>query len=135
VEDATALGPVALHAGNLEVPVSRHEQEMVVDELLANPLVHSSQGVVGSSKVSREALDGVDHQFLYSNTLIPGDSGRQTKSIDGTTNTDPARVNRDIRVNVALDLASVHVGGVLGRGKNSVVFLDQGVENGGKVLV
>merc|ERR1719319_250087 len=135
VEDATALGPVALHAGNSQVPVSRHKQEMVVNKLLANLLVHSSQGVVLSSKVSREGLDSVGHQLLNSNTLILGDSGRQTKSINGATNTDPARVNGDIRRNISLDLANIHVRCVPSRGADSMVLLDQGVEHRGEVLV
>merc|ERR1711936_443680 len=135
VEDATTLGPVALHAGNSQVPVSRHEQEMVVNKLLANPLVHSSQGVVLSSKVGREALDSVDHQLLNSSTLLLGDTGRQTKSINRATNTDSARVNRGISNNISLELAGIHVGGVPGRGADSVVLLDQGVEHRGEVLV
>merc|ERR1719431_1824635 len=129
------LRPVALHAGNSQVPVSRHEQEMVVNKLLANPLVHSSQGVVLSSKVGREALDGIDHQLLNSITLLPSDARRQTESINRATNTDPARVNRGIRNNVSFDLAGIHVGGVPGRGADSVVLLDQGVEHRGEVLV
>merc|ERR1711936_1349963 len=135
VEDATSLRPVTLHAGNSQVPVSRHKQEMVVNKLLANPLVHSSQGVVLSSKVGRETLDGIDHQLLNSNTLLLGDTGRQTKSINRATNADPARVNRDIRRDVSLDLANIHIRGVPGRGADSVVLLDQGVEHRGKVLV
>merc|ERR1719153_1072931 len=52
VEDATALGPVTLHTGGNEVAVSRHEEEVVVNELLADLLVHSGQGVVGAGKVA-----------------------------------------------------------------------------------
>ena len=52
VEDATALGPVALHTGDLQVRVSGHEEEVVIDELLADLLIHASQGVVVASKVT-----------------------------------------------------------------------------------
>merc|ERR1740124_119315 len=31
VEDSTTFWPVTLHSCNLEVPVSRHEQEMIVN--------------------------------------------------------------------------------------------------------
>merc|ERR1719239_608218 len=124
-----------LHAGDLQVPVSRDKEEVVVDQLLADLLVHASQRVVVSSKVRWEVLDCVDHQLLNSNSLVPGDSRREAESIDGATNTDSARVDRDIRVNITLDLASVHVGGVHSRGKDSVVFLDKRVEDGGEVLV
>merc|ERR1712055_247926 len=64
-----------------------------------------------------------------------GDARRQTESIDGATNTDPARVNRNILSNIALNLVHIHVGGVPGRGADSMVLLDQGVEHRGEVLV
>merc|ERR1711884_578826 len=35
VEDSTTLGPVALHAGNSQVPVSGHEEEVIIDQLLS----------------------------------------------------------------------------------------------------
>merc|ERR1712008_536869 len=88
-----------------------------------------------SSKVSREGLDSVGHQLLNSNTLILGNTGRQTKSINGATNPDPARVNGDIRRNISLDLANIHVRGVPSRGADSMVLLDQGVEHRGEALV
>merc|ERR1711963_487399 len=135
MEDTTTLRPVTLHASNGKVPVARDEEEVVVNELLANLLVHSSQRVVVAGKIRGEVLDGVDHQLLDSNTLLLCDSGGKTKAIDGTANTDPARVNGSIRDNIALDLAGIHVGSVLGRGADSVVFADERVEDGSKVLV
>merc|ERR550539_334254 len=42
VEDATALRPVTLHTSNLQVGVTRHEEEVVIDELLTDLLVHAS---------------------------------------------------------------------------------------------
>merc|ERR1719178_227639 len=135
VEDATTLRPVTLHTSNGQVPVSGDEEEVVVNELLAAPLVHASQRVVVSGKVRWEALDCVCHQLLNSDTLVLGDSGGKAKAIDGTTNTDSARVDRDIRVDVALNLADIHVRGVPGRGADSVVLLDQRVKDGSEVLV
>merc|ERR1719471_1532228 len=135
VEDTTTLGPVTLHTGNSKVPVARDEEEVVVNELLTDLLIHSGQRVVVTGKVRGEALDSVDHQLLDSNTLVLGDSGGQTKAIDGTANTDSARVDGDIRVDIALNLADVHVRGVPCRGTDSVVLLDQGVKDWGKVLV
>ncbi len=52
VEDAPALGPVTLHAGHLQVRVSRHEEEVVIDQLLADLLVHAGQRVVAASQVT-----------------------------------------------------------------------------------
>merc|ERR1711899_712954 len=82
VEDTTALGPVTLHASNLQVPVARNKEEVVVNELLANLLVHSGQRVVVASKIGGEVLDRIDHQLLNSNTLLPSDSGGKTEAID-----------------------------------------------------
>jgi len=135
VEDATTLRPVTLHAGNSQVPVSGDEEEVVVNQLLADLLVHASQRVVVSGKVRWEALDCVCHQLLNSDTLVLGDSGGKAKAIDGTANTDSARVDRDIRIDIALNLADIHVRGVPGRGANSVVLLDQRVKDGSEVLV
>merc|ERR1712192_122018 len=70
VEDTTTLRPVTLHTSNSQVPVSRDEEEVVVDQLLADLLVHSSQRVVVSGKVSREGLNCVCHQLLNSNPLL-----------------------------------------------------------------
>merc|ERR1719249_68583 len=135
MEDATTLRPVTLHTSNSQIPVSRHKEEVVVDQLLADLLVHASQRVVVSGKVRGEALDGVDHQLFNSDTLVLGDSGRQAEAIDGTANTDSARVDRDIGIDIALNLADIHVRCVLGRGADSVVLLDQRVKDGSKVLV
>merc|ERR1712012_683863 len=63
MEDTTTLGPVTLHTGNSKVPVARDEEEVVVDKLLTDLLIHTSKGVVLSSEVRGEALDSVDHQL------------------------------------------------------------------------
>jgi len=135
VEDTTTLGPVTLHTGNGQVSVSRNKEEVVIDKLLADSLIHSGEWVVVSSKVLREVLDCGFHELLNSETLVPGDSGRQTESIDGAADTDSARVYWDILSNVAPDLSNIHVRGVLGSRRDSVVFLNKGVEDGSEVLV
>jgi len=135
VEDTTTFGPVTLHTGNGQVSVSRNEEEVVIDKLLADSLIHSGEWVVVSSKVLREVLDSGFHELLNSETLVPGDSGRQTESIDGAADTDSARVYWDILSNVAPDLSNIHVRGVLGSRRDSVVFLNKGVEDGSEVLV
>merc|ERR1719490_683520 len=124
-----------LHAGNGQVPVSGDKEEVVVNQLLADLLVHASQRVVFSGKVSGEALHCVLHQLLNSNTLVLGDSGGKAKAINGTANTDSARVDGSIGDNITLDLAGIHVRGVLGRWADSVVLTDERVKDGGEVLV
>jgi len=129
VEDATALGPVTLHTSDLQVGVTRHEEEVVVDELLTDLLVHASQGVVGTSQVTIEPLQGSGDQLLNTDTLVLGDSGGETESLDGTANTDPDGVDWDLGVDVSVDLGGVHVGNMLEVGWESVVLADQGVED------
>merc|ERR1719470_820766 len=135
VEDATALGPVSLHTGDNEVAVSRHEEEVVVNELLADLLVHSGQGVVGAGKVAGQLGEGVLQKALNSQPLLLGDAGGQTEAIDGTSNPDTGGVDGHLSVDVALDLLDVHVGGVLGVSRDAMVLLDEGVEDLGEVLV
>merc|ERR1712165_620078 len=135
VEDASALRPVSLHASNSEVSVSRHKEEVVINKLLSDLLVHSSQRIVLSSKVPCEGGSGTLHQFLHSKTLLLCNSRRQTKSINGSTNTNPGRVNRNISSNVSIDLGSIHIRSVLGVSRDSVVLLNNRIENWSKVLV
>merc|ERR1712142_985827 len=135
VENATALGPVTLHASDLQVGVTGHEEEMVIDQLLAHLLVHASQAVVVASQVTSELGEGILHQVLDSDTLFLGDSGGQTESLDGAADTDSDGVDWDLGVDVSVDLADVHVRGVGEVGWETVVLADQRVEDIGEVDV
>jgi len=135
VEDATALGPVTLHASDLQVGVTRHEEEVVVDKLLADLLVHASQGVVGTSQVTFEPLEGSGDKLLNTNTLFLGNSGGKAESLDGAADTDPDGVDWDFGVDVSVDLGGVHVGDMLEVSGESVVLADQRVEDIGEVNV
>ena len=135
VEDAATLGPVALHAGDLQVGVAGHEKEVVVDQLLSYFLVHASERVVTSCKVILKVGESLLHEVLDSNSLLLGDSRGKAESVDGTTNPDPAGVHRGGGVDVALDLVDVHVAGVGRVSADAMVLLDQGVEDIRKHLV
>jgi len=135
VEDTTALGPVTLHTSNLQVGVTRHEEEVVVDELLADGLIHTSQGVVVTSQISFQLGESVLHEGLNINTLLLGDAGGKTESLDGTADTDSAGVNWDIGFNVGGDFGGIHVRGVLEISTKTMVFADEGVENISEVNV
>merc|ERR1712241_1100586 len=104
LEDTSALRPVSLHTSNSKVSVSRDEEEVVINKLLSDLLIHASQGVVFTSKITREGGSSILHKVLNTKTLLLGDSGGKTKSINGPTNSDSGRVNWDIRVNVTIDL-------------------------------
>jgi hypothetical protein len=129
VEDTTALGPVALHTGHLQVGVTRHEEEVVVDELLAGFLVHASQGVVVTGQVTGQFGEGVLHQSLNIDTLLLGDAGGETESLDGSADTDPGGVNGHIGLDVASDLGGVHVRDMLEVSRETMVLADEGVED------
>jgi len=129
VEDTTAFGPVALHTSDLQVGVTGHEKEMVIDELLADTLIHAGQGIVASGEVTLELGEGVLHEGLDVDTLLLGDSGGETESLDGTADTDPSRVNGHIGFDVSGDLGTVHVRGVLKVSRETMVLADEGIEN------
>jgi len=135
VENATALGPVTLHTGHLQVGVTGHEEEMVIDQLLADLLVHASQSVVVAGQVAGELGEGALHQVLNADALLLGDSGGQTESLDGATHTDPDRVDWDFWEDVSGDLGDVHVRGVCEVSWESVVLADERVEDIGEVEV
>jgi len=135
VEDSTTLGPVTLHTSNSQVTVSRDEEEMVINQLLADSLVHASERIVLASEVASQLGQSGGHHLLDVDSLLLGDSGRETESINVTSNTNTGGVDRDSRLDVADNLLGVHVGGVLGVGGDAVVVLDDGVEDLREVLV
>ena len=108
---------------------------MVVDQLLADLLVHAGEGEVGAGKVAGQLGQSALHQRLNTSPLLLGDAGGQTEAIDGATDTDTGGVNGHVVVDVALDLLNIHVGGVLGIGRDAVVLLDDGIEDLSEVLV
>ena len=120
---------------HLEVAVPGHEEEVVVDELLADGLVHAGQGVVGAGQVGGQLGEGVLHQVLDADALVLGDAWGEAEAVNVAAHPDPGRVDRHLGGDVAVDLGGVHVGGVLGVGLDAVVLLDDGVKDVGKVLV
>lgn len=135
VEDSTALGPVTLHAGNGEVGISGNEEEMIINKLLTNFLIHASEGIVFSSKISGKSGKSNLHEVLNSNTLFLGDSGGKSESINGATDTDTGGVDGHIGVDVSGDLGDIHVRGVLGVGGDAMVLLDDSIKDLSEVLV
>jgi len=135
VEDSTTLGPVTLHTSNCQVSVSADKKEVVIDELLSDSFIHASEWVVLASKISIESLKGRGHHLLNVNSLLLGDSGGETESINITSNTDTGRVDWHSGLNVANNFLWVHVRGVLGISRDSVVVLDDGIEDLREIFV
>ena len=71
-----------------QVGVTRHKQEMVINQLLTDSLVHAGQGIVVTSQVAIQFGKSVFHQSLNIDTLLLGDTGGKTESLDGTAYTD-----------------------------------------------
>jgi len=135
VEDSTTLRPVTLHTSNSQVAISRDKEEVIINKLLTDGLIHASERIVLASKISSQLGQSVRHHLLNVDSLLLGDSGRETESINITSNTDTGGVDGDSGFNVTLDLLGVHVGGVLGISGDAVVVLDDGIEDLGEVLV
>merc|ERR1712212_718720 len=135
VEDSTALWPVTLHSSNSKVTVSTNKEEVVIDKLLADSLIHTSKRVVFTSKIPCQFGKSTAHKLLNINTLLLGDSRGETESINVTSNSDTSGVNWSCSVNVSGDFGSIHVRCVLGGSTDSMVFLNDGVEDVSKVLV
>ena len=127
VEDTTTLGPDTLHAGHLEVGVSRHEEEVVIDQLLPDLLTHAGEGEVGAGQVSLQVGKSLLHQVLHINPLLLCDSGGKTKAVDVPADPDPGGVDGGGGVNGALDLAGVHVACVVGG--DAMELLDQRIKH------
>ena len=68
--------------------LTRDEEEMVINKLLADTLFHTSQGIVATGQISFQLSESILHEGLNINTLLLGDSGGKTESLDGTSNTD-----------------------------------------------
>ena len=133
--DASALRPVSLHAGSDQVLVPGDKEEMIVNQLLPDSLIHAGEGKVGTGQVGLELGKSVDHQLLLLKTLLLGDAGGEAKALNAASHADPDRLDRDVFVNVALDLINIHVAGVGGISANAMVLLDQRVKDLGEVLV
>ena len=100
VEDASALGPVALHSGGDQVFVAGHEEEMVVDQLQSVLLIHAQEREVLAGQLPGELSKCTLHQSLDGQPLLLGDSGGQTESVNAASDTDPVntRPKRVIRI-------------------------------------
>ena len=118
-----------------QVSVSADKEEVVIDELLSDGLIHTSEWVVLASKISIESLKGRGHHLLNVNSLLLGDSGGETESINITSNTDTGRVDWHSGLNVANNFLWVHVRGVLGISGDSVIVLDDGIEDLREIFV
>merc|ERR1712178_640967 len=54
VEDTSALWPVSLHTSNSQVSISRDKEEVIINKLLSDSLIHASEWVVLASKISSQ---------------------------------------------------------------------------------
>merc|ERR550517_4442 len=118
-----------------QVLVPRDEEEVIVNQLLPDGLVHAGEGEVGAGEVILKLGKSVDHQLLLLKTLLLGDAGGESEAFDAATHTDPDRLDGDVIVDVSLDLVNIHVAGMSGISADSMVLLDQWVEDLSKVLV
>merc|ERR1719219_3055683 len=94
VENASALRPVPLHTTCLQVLVSRHKEEVIIDQLLANFFIHASEGVVCASQVTLQVAKCGFHQALHLKTLLLSDTGAKAKPRDASAHPYPGALDR-----------------------------------------
>merc|ERR1719445_1804979 len=135
VEDSTALRPVTLHTSNSQVTVSTDKEEVIINKLLTDSFIHTGKRVVVTSKVISELAKSILHQVLNINTLLLGDSGGKTESVNAATNTNTGGVNWNSFIDISSDLGSIHVRGVLSISADSMVVLDDGIKDLGEIFV
>merc|ERR1711973_631460 len=123
------LRPIPLHTSNLEVRITRHKKEMIINQLLSDLLTHSSEREVRSSKVSLEVCKCLLHQVLNINSLLLSDSGGKSKTIDIPSDTDTGGMDWSFLADGSPDFACIHVASVGGIGSNTMVLLDQWIEH------
>merc|ERR1719320_1491784 len=115
--------------------VSADKEEVIINKLLTDSFIHTSERIVVTSKIIGKLAKGAAHQLLNINTLLLGDSWGETESINAATNTDTGRVDWDSLIDVSSDLGGIHVRSVLSIGTDSVVVLDDGIEDLGEIFV
>jgi hypothetical protein len=135
VVDASALRPVTLHTGGNQVLVARHEEEVIIHQLLADLFLHAQERVVGASQVSPELAKGTLHEVLNSQALLPGDTRRETKALNGAAHTDAGGLDRGAGINVSPDLADLHVRGMLEVLLETMVLQDDGIKHSREDLI
>jgi len=135
VEDSSPLRPIPLHSSHSQISVSGYKQEMVIHKLLPDSFIHSSKRIVFASKVSFKSSSSILHQIFHTKSLFLCDARRKAKSINGTSNTDSCRVNRNIRFYVALNFRCIHVRNMKRVIRDSMVLLYNWIKNWSKVFV
>ena len=138
VEDTTGLRPLALETARLEVLVTTLEEEVISDELLLIGFRHGGEGVVLSSELTVEFVQGRHNLGLDLTTLFSSDGGTERVVSEVTSNSDSGGVDHGVLVSGevrALKLGVVHVDDVLVSGRVTVVLLDDFVEERGEFVV
>ena len=131
VEDASALGPVAVQAASFQEAVSLLEEEVVIDELALHLLGHTVKGVESSSEVTLEPAAGLNdslHDFI---ALHVGDSWPEREIRQVAADTDPGRFDHGslyLRERWAVESLGVHVRDVSVCGSVAVVLRDDAVK-------
>jgi hypothetical protein len=80
--DKTRLSKIMTKKADLQVGVPGHEEEVIVNELLPDGLLHAGEGVVGAGQVPGQIGEGLLHQVLHAQPLLLGDAGGQAESVN-----------------------------------------------------
>ena len=112
VEDASALGPVAVAVTGFEESITLFKEEMVGDELVALGIGHGAERVESTSELALESVTSLNDLLLDFITLLACDSWAKRVRSKVTTDADAGRFDhRGIlsREGWALKLGVIHV--------------------------
>lgn len=114
------------------------EEEVVLDELLLNSLVHAREGVEGTLEVTFEGLNGGNNLVHNLESLLFGESGSKREVSEVAADSDSCRNDHSgifSSQGRTVELLGIHVGDVLSTLAVLVVVLNNQVEEGSKGLV
>lgn len=138
VVDATTAGPVAASVGGLQEAIALLEQEVVVDQLLLDGLLHASQRVELALKLALESGEGGANLGLHLLVLGLGQAGVERVSLHGAAATHASGDHVLVGgINVTEGGNISEVGGrvLVGLLEATMVVLDDGVEQVGEHCV
>jgi len=126
----TAVGPVTGASGSGEKHTGGLlKQEVVIDELLHDLVIHTEQRVVLASKVTIKTTEGIGDNFLNDAALSTGHGWGQAEATDRTATADAAGLDILSREVTSLELSMVKIWlGMLVSGAEVVDLLDHVVE-------
>lgn len=131
VVDAATIGPITVEAGGLKETVAFLEQEVVLDKLRLNCLVHTLERVVLAGKLAGQLREDSRDHLLTLVSLRLGDARAEWEVCEIAADADARRENECVLLRIELrasELFPVHVALMLVVSLMAMVVLDDVIE-------